>query len=208
MKKNAKPHISEVHRRHFGDGIPIYRVEVTGKSPVFYDNGILGKSDLVDLITAENFASHFRLMLGDKLQFRTIKSVAHDHNRNPIYEEIKLLNISNASTKVKSLPVKAVNQVRLHDRNVNKFKQLLNGYLDKEFDFGVILRYVKNLESNHKLNKAELIKGIDLCLRRYENPLMNKELCRLNNLKKYLMSNMNVLIRWLYFGREWIIQFT
>ena len=207
LRKNEKAYVSEIHLKHFGEDKSIYRVEVTGKSPVFYDNGILGGKDLVDLLNAENHSCHFRLMLGDKLQFRTIKPIGHNHNRNPIYEEIQIISKSITIAKIKVLPVKAVNQLTLHDKNINSFKQILNGFLDKRFDFNVVLNYIKNLDSQSKLNKVELITGIDLCLRRYQNPLMDKDLCRLENLKKYLTGNMNVLSKWLFLGKEWMNRF-
>ena len=201
LEHQPKRYISEIHEKHFGQNTHVYRVEMSAKSPAFYDNGVLAGKDLLDLLDNENFIEHYQRMLGDKLVYRSIKPTGYNASKNPIYEEIRLLVFSPIS-RAKKLIVNPSNQYKLHDRNVNKFKQLLNGFLEGEYAFCVILKYLKCRRKNGvQCYDKEVIDGLFLCMRRYENPISIAKSRELITLGDYLNGRLNYLQQIYYRAR-------
>lgn len=200
LAHHPKPYISEIHEKHFGLNAHVYRVEMSAKSPAFYDNGVLSGIDLLDLLDSGNFMKYYQQMLGDKLVYRSIKPTGYDGSRNPIYEEIRLLVFPPVS-RLKKVKVNPSNQHKLHDRNANRFKQLLNGFLDDDFGFCVILKYLRSKRSTVQYSDNELISGLMLCERRYENPISNTKIRELITLGDYLHGRLNYLQRTYYLAR-------
>jgi hypothetical protein len=187
--EKGKNYILNLHSAHFGNSDQVCRVEVHANSQMFKGNTEFAKRnyDLFDLLNYQNLKENFFLILGNKLRFKSIKPIGYKKkDRNPIFEEINILkftyDINYSKVELQDTPIEST-----ENQEINKFKGLINRFLDSDVKFSTILCYINKRSRNDlELNRRYMKSGLSMALRNYKHPISKLKKKRIESLNEYI----------------------
>lgn len=153
--KQEKSYINEVHRNYFKNSEVICRVEAIANSKAFNKREL----DLLDLLLPEKHPRVFQSLIGDKLKFKYLTEYQWDNNNNKKFCVFELIDPSYYTKgNIESMAVKK--NVTTHNNQYNKFKILVNEYLDGEIGLSGVIGFMQRNIWHGKASKSKYLEEL------------------------------------------------
>ncbi|MBN1414850.1 MAG: hypothetical protein JW973_07100 [Bacteroidales bacterium] len=189
-EKKGKTYISHIHDEFFGKEHVICRIEGCAFSEYFHPLKPFGKMkyDLMDLLSSENFKKNFQFLIGDKLKFRKIVSSGWDKNRNPVFETIEALKLSDLH---QYREIHLTNQIQPSTQNkvIDEFKELLYRYMEGKIPIASLISYISICITVDVQKRKNLLLAIEKAKRNFKNPISKRKRKLIKRLQVILNNN-------------------